>query len=90
MKTKTKRSETQRERRLEYGRRYRAKNRERIRAKDRERIESLSDSYVREILRKGTSLSAKDFPPEVVELQRNRIRLLRAIRKTNKTEQANA
>jgi hypothetical protein len=40
----------------------------------------LRDGYVRQTLRAGTILTAKDFLPELVELQRARLRLLRACR----------
>jgi hypothetical protein len=58
----------------------------RIREHDRRRkklaSETLSDAYVRSVLCKGTIiLKPQDFPPEMVELKRNQLRLLRAIRK---------
>jgi hypothetical protein len=55
----------ERNRRREYQQRYR---------------EELRDGYVRQTLRAGTILTAKDLPPKLVELQRTRLRLLRACR----------
>jgi hypothetical protein len=58
-----------------------AEQRERWRAYQRRYRKELRDGYVRQTLRAGyTFLSAKDFPPPIVELQRARLRLLRAIR----------
>ncbi len=43
--------------------------------------ESLSNCYIRSVLANGTFLSAKDFPPEIVEIKRKHITALRLIRK---------
>ena len=52
-------------------------------ARDRQKIgrNELRSYYVRQVLASGTSLAPLDFPPEIVEIQRNKLRLLRAKRK---------
>lgn len=49
---------------------------------DQKRIrDELTDAYVRAILANKSTLCINDFPPEIVEIKRQQIRLLRAIRK---------
>ncbi len=45
-----------------------------------DRIASLDGIYVRGLLQKHSFLRKRDFPPEIVELKRKQIRLLRAIK----------
>ncbi len=49
----------------------------------RKRTRLLSDWYIKRLLvgHSNVGLSSKDFPPEIVEIKRQQIRLLRAIRK---------
>ena len=57
-------------------------NDKRKRARDRARKarEELSDGYVRWVLTKGTILKAADIPQSLVELNRERLRAVRAVR----------
>jgi hypothetical protein len=47
----------------------------------RQAIAELKSGYLKELLARGSGLSHKDFPSEIVETKREQIRLLRAIRK---------
>jgi hypothetical protein len=49
-------------------------------------IRTLSSRYVRHLLSKGTSLKATDFSPEIVRIQRAKLRLLRAARTSKKVK----
>jgi hypothetical protein len=40
----------------------------------------LSNRYVRGLLKRGSRLSAQDFPPELVETQRKLIKIHRALK----------
>jgi len=42
---------------------------------------TLSDRYIKDHIARNTGLSSKDFPPEIIALQREKIKLKRAIRK---------
>jgi hypothetical protein len=42
--------------------------------------ESLAPTYVRNLLRKGTSLSASDFPPDIEALKRAHLKLSRTLK----------
>ncbi len=55
------------------------KYRDRYLGQKRRKVSDLTDDYVRQLLTYDTSLSNKDFPPEIVEIKRQQIRLLRAI-----------
>ncbi len=77
-----------RERRNDYNRKWRNNNL--VRVGDQQRRSYLKngerykigDYYITKLLQTGTTLQSNDFPPEIVELKRKQIRLLRAIRKT--------
>ena len=73
-------------RRYESSEQFRARRRPKERAYHRKAVKCLSDGYVRKLLRQGTILKDRDFPPEIVELQRQKIRLLRDIRKAKNNE----
>jgi len=53
------------------------------RRRGRLRWQNLTDSYVQQRLRHGTTLGPEDkFPPEIVEIEREKLRLLRVVRNT--------
>jgi hypothetical protein len=70
-------NELQRERR----KRNPARIAEQARQKNNRARDRLTDYYVRHLLQMKSCLKCRDFPPEIVEVKREHLRLLRAIRK---------
>jgi hypothetical protein len=65
-------------------RRTREKNRERIRDRERDRtgkeVAELTNTYVKDVLRRHTGLRSSDIPPELIEAKRLEIKLKRLIK----------
>ncbi len=56
-------------------------NKEEIAAKEKLSVINLTDSYIKMILVKGTTLRAKDIPQELVELKRAHLKITRELNK---------
>ena len=69
-------------------REYRKKNRYKIYMQNRDSVKrnftrnlnSLSDTYIKSLLAKNSSLSAKDIPNDLIELKRAQVKLLRVLK----------
>jgi hypothetical protein len=59
---------------------FRAKQAVKSRIAGRRQRHQLSNRYVRGLLKRGSRLSAQDFPPELVETQRKLIKIHRALK----------
>ncbi len=72
--------EKNRARHLTLSKLWSEKNWDTLRVKNKRKVDELADDYVKSILKLGCILRREDFPPEIVELKRKQIRLLRAIK----------
>ena len=55
-------------------------NRDSLKRNFTRNLNSLSDTYIKSLLAKNSSLSAKDIPNDLIEIKREQIKLLRVLR----------
>jgi hypothetical protein len=55
-------------------------NRDSLKRNFTKNLNSLSDTYIKALLAKNSSLSAKDIPNDLIEIKREQIKLLRVLR----------